>query len=218
MSAIAEPRPRSESVRDDCDGESDANDRRDFACVTTALTSAPPPRSLYRMSIEKYEAMVRSGVFTNRDRLELIEGILVEKMTQHPPHAVVRRDSVVMRLDRMLPTGWHLRSEQPLRIPSRAEHSRARPRGDSGSDSGLLGTRHPEPPDVALVVEVADSSLDDDRNVDGARLRWRGNRHSTGSSTSSSGRLRSTLARVVLRSLVGYRHCEVYRPTKRSPS
>ena len=52
--------------------------------------SAPPARSLYRLSIEKYEAMVQSGVFTKRDRIELIEGFLVAKMTQHPPHAVVR--------------------------------------------------------------------------------------------------------------------------------
>jgi hypothetical protein len=43
--------------------------------------SAPLSRSLYRFSIEKYEAMVRSGVFTKRDRIVLIEGILVKTMS-----------------------------------------------------------------------------------------------------------------------------------------
>ena len=39
------------------------------------------------MSLEKYEAMVASGAFTKRDRFHLINGYLVEKMTQYPPHA-----------------------------------------------------------------------------------------------------------------------------------
>jgi len=69
--------------------------------------------------LEKYEAMVRSGVFTNRDRLELIEGYLVTKMTKYPPHTVSSQLCRV-RLDRILPPGWHLRIEGPIRIPSRA--------------------------------------------------------------------------------------------------
>lgn len=39
----------------------------------TALLSTKPPRSLYRMSLAKYEAMVQSGIFTKRDRLVLID-------------------------------------------------------------------------------------------------------------------------------------------------
>ena len=44
------------------------------------------PSPLYRMTVEKYEAMVTSGAFTKRDRFHLINGYLVEKMTQNPPH------------------------------------------------------------------------------------------------------------------------------------
>ena len=39
-------------------------------------------RRPYRLSVAKYEAMVASGAFTKADRFELIEGILVEKMTK----------------------------------------------------------------------------------------------------------------------------------------
>ena len=49
---------------------------------------SPPPRLLYRMSMEKYEAMVESGVFTKRDRFQLLEGLLVAIMTENPPHAI----------------------------------------------------------------------------------------------------------------------------------
>ena len=33
---------------------------------------APPAESLYRMSLDQYEAMVASGVFSRGDRLHLI--------------------------------------------------------------------------------------------------------------------------------------------------
>jgi hypothetical protein len=36
----------------------------------------------YRMSIEKYEQLVGSGVFTKHDKLQLINGRLVAKMTK----------------------------------------------------------------------------------------------------------------------------------------
>jgi hypothetical protein len=37
----------------------------------------PSPRSVYRLSVERYEAMVLSGVFTKHDRLHLINGMLI---------------------------------------------------------------------------------------------------------------------------------------------
>ena len=46
------------------------------------------PGALYRMTVEQYEAMVASGVLSRRDRVQLINGFLVEKMTQNPPHTI----------------------------------------------------------------------------------------------------------------------------------
>ena len=46
----------------------------------------PPGRVPYRLSVEQYEAMVASGAFKKKDRLGLIEGSLVEKMTKGPNH------------------------------------------------------------------------------------------------------------------------------------
>jgi len=39
------------------------------------------PSPLYRMSLEQYEAMIASGAFTKRDRVQLKNGYLVEKMS-----------------------------------------------------------------------------------------------------------------------------------------
>jgi hypothetical protein len=79
---------------------------------------SPPPRRLYRMSMAKYETMVQSGVFTKRDRFQLVEGLLVEKMTEHLPHASVSV-TAADAIRALLPKGWHLREEKPLRIPAR---------------------------------------------------------------------------------------------------
>ena len=75
-------------------------------------------RRPYRLSVEQYEQMVGEGIFPKRDRIELIEGQLVEKMTKNPPHSV----TVGLCLDVLgaaLPAGWHTRGEQPVRIPFR---------------------------------------------------------------------------------------------------
>jgi len=158
--------------------------------------------------------MVRSGAFTKRDRLELIEGYLVAKMTQYPPHTTAC-ELCRTAFERIIPAGWHPRSEKPLRIPSRA----SMPEPDLALARGEIrdyAARHPEPADVALVVEVADSSLDDDRNVmarvyggGGVALYWIVN---------------LVDAQVEVYSVpsgptepVGYRHCEVYRPGQDIP-
>jgi len=128
------------------------------------LEWVPSPESLYRLSIEKYEAMVRSGVFTKRDRFHLINGFLVAKpTTQHTPHSTA--DELCGKtLDRVFSSGWHVRGGKPVRIPSRM----SMPEPDRSVARGGIRdylARDPEPADVPLVVEIADSSLRDDRGM-----------------------------------------------------
>ncbi len=124
---------------------------------------APSLASLYRLSVERYEAMAASGVLTKRDRLHLIRGFLVSKMTKHPPHSLAC-EATRLAIEGLLPGGWHVRSDQPLRMPSQAsvpEPDLAVARGSCWD----YPDRHPEPADVAIVVEVADSSLRDNRGM-----------------------------------------------------
>jgi Uma2 family endonuclease len=123
----------------------------------------PSPESLYRMSIEKYEAMVASGVFSKRDRLHLINGFLVAKITEYPPHTFAC-DALRFLLEPLLPAGWYIRTEKPLRIPSRASE----PEPDLVVVKGSFrdyALRHPGPTHALLVVEVASSSLSADRGM-----------------------------------------------------
>ncbi|HKI19535.1 MAG TPA: Uma2 family endonuclease [Isosphaeraceae bacterium] len=123
----------------------------------------PSPQSLYRLSIEQYERMVASGVFTKRDRLHLINGFLVAKMTEDPLHSAVS-EAIRLAIQPLLPVGWHVRPDKPLRIPNYASV----PEPDLVIARGSCWDyqeRHPEPANVALVVEVASSSLSEDRGM-----------------------------------------------------
>jgi Uma2 family endonuclease len=121
------------------------------------------PSPLYRMTIEQYEAMVESGAFKTRDRFHLINGYLVAKMTQNPPH-VVADELCGGELLRIIPPGWHVRQGKPIRLPDRESE----PEPDRCVVRGTIREyerRHPGPHDIAMVVEVADSSLPEDHEM-----------------------------------------------------
>jgi Uma2 family endonuclease len=105
--------------------------------------------------------MIAAGIYTERDRLTLIEGRLVRKMTKGRRHS---RGSENCRhaIERALVPGWHLEIEKPVRLLTRDtlfEPDMFVARGVADDYEDL----DPGPPDVALVVEVSDSSLAEDR-------------------------------------------------------
>jgi Uma2 family endonuclease len=118
------------------------------------------PFPLHQMTVDQYELLVESGVFTKRDRAHLINGVLVAKMTKKPPH-VVACDLARAAIDGLSLAGWHTRHGDPVRLPpdSEPEPDVALVRGTTRDYSD----HHPGPGDVALIVEVADSSLTNDR-------------------------------------------------------
>jgi Uma2 family endonuclease len=137
--------------------------------MSTLSSSAPEiapewvPAPLYRMSLETYEAMVASGAFAPKDRLHLINGFLVAKMTQNDPHCTADGLSGEA-LRQVVPAGWHVRSAKPVRLPEQV----SKPEPDHCLVRGSIrdySQRSPGAADVALVVEVADSSLAEDRKM-----------------------------------------------------
>ena len=74
------------------------------------------PSSLYRLTLEQYEAMVDAGILTGRDKVQLINGYLVAKMTQNTPHATAD-DLCGALLNRVIPPGWYVRAAKPIRLP-----------------------------------------------------------------------------------------------------
>ncbi len=133
--------------------------------MTTATIAVERPqflgRFLARLSLEQYEAMIASGVFGDNDRFELLEGMLVEKMTKGRRHSI-SSENARHAIEGILPAGWHLEVEKPLRLPVR----QSLPEPDMFVARGRAGDyrdQDPGPPDVVLVVEVSDSSVAADR-------------------------------------------------------
>jgi Uma2 family endonuclease len=126
-----------------------------------SLGAAFPPLPICRFTVEQYEAMVRAGIITEDDPIELLDGWIMPKMTKHPPH-VLASELVRERLSRVLPDGWCIHSQEPLRLAaSMPEPDVTVVRGDLRSYRDRL----PQAADVALVVEVADASLSRDQVV-----------------------------------------------------
>jgi Uma2 family endonuclease len=127
--------------------------------VTIDYAPATRKRPLYRLSVEQYEKMIKAGVLKSGAPVELIEGLLLEKMTQHPPHAATA-DCTQEVLRPLLPEAWRLREQKPIKL------SDSEPEPDLAAVRGPLSRyarRHPRPPDIGLLIEVADTSLDEDR-------------------------------------------------------
>ena len=131
--------------------------------MSTMLVPSTPERArladpaVYRMTVYEYERLTTE---LDDPRVELIDGYLVKKMGIKPPHfwAV---DSTEEELRTIVPRGWCLRREGPVRIPKFDE-----PEPDLAVVKGTRDDyrkRHPEPKDVCLIVEVADTSLTRDR-------------------------------------------------------
>jgi len=113
-------------------------------------------------SVTEYEHMAAAGVLTEDDHVELIEGEIFAMSPLGPRHAAVT--SRLNRLFHHLPGDLVLiRIQVPIRL---SDFSAPEP------DLALVHPRsdfyvggHPEPEDIILLVEVADSSLAYDREV-----------------------------------------------------
>jgi Uma2 family endonuclease len=121
-----------------------------------------PPRSVHRFTIREFERLVRIGFLNPGDRAELVDGWLVDKMPHNPRHAGVV-DIANKAIEGLLSKEWTTRSQLPVRLP-----------GDNAPEPDVVVVpapkqqyidHHPTENDVALVVEVSDTSLDDDRRL-----------------------------------------------------
>ena len=115
-----------------------------------------------RFTVAEYDRMIEAGILGKYDRVELLEGDILEMAPIGSPHA-----GHVKRLNRLFSMQaadrFIVAVQDPVRI---GEYSEPQP------DVSILRARadfytesHPGPGDVLLLVEVADTSLEYDRGV-----------------------------------------------------
>jgi Uma2 family endonuclease len=130
---------------------------------TRPAVSPPPSRRtppLHRITVVEYERIIELGALEDPSRVELIDGYMVDKMGKNAAHTYATKETL-KALDRRLPAGWTSRKEEPVRLPTFDE-----PEPDiaivRGSDADYR-RRIPTASDVALLVEVSESTLTQDR-------------------------------------------------------
>jgi Uma2 family endonuclease len=124
-------------------------------------SAAVPLDSIWRLSVDQYHAMIDAGILTADDPVELLHGWLVTKTSKKPPHRVTTQ-LTREALAHVLPTGWYVDAQEPITTAdSEPEPDVAVVRGGRRD----YRDRHPGPLDVALVVEVADTTLELDRGL-----------------------------------------------------
>jgi Uma2 family endonuclease len=127
--------------------------------LSSAESTGVPIDLIWRLSVEQYHAMIQAGILTEDDPVELLEGWLVTKMPKNPRHSAVTQ-LIQAALTRSLPAGWHVRGQEPVTTEdSEPEPDVVVARGDLRQ----YLDRHPGPHEIALIIEVADSSLSRDR-------------------------------------------------------
>jgi Uma2 family endonuclease len=115
-----------------------------------------------RISVERYQKMVATGVLTSADRVELIEGEIVEMAPIGPGHAKITgrllkrffhgvQESAIVRAANPVDLGQYSEPEPDILLlrPQVTEYGQA----------------HPDAQDVLLLIEVSDSSLAYDQGI-----------------------------------------------------
>ncbi|PYO70307.1 MAG: Uma2 family endonuclease [Gemmatimonadetes bacterium] len=120
------------------------------------------PLSVRRFSVDEYHRMAQAGLFDEDDRIELLDGQIVEMSPIGPGHAGCV-DVLTRLLSRLVGDRALLRVQNPIRLGRDSEPqpdvALLVPRADA------YRTAHPQPEHVLLVIEVADTSLEHDRDV-----------------------------------------------------
>ena len=110
----------------------------------------------YSFTVDEFAKMGEAGIFTEDDRVELIDGEIREMAPIGSLHAGIV-DRLTVTLVELLRRSAIVRVQNPVQLD---QHNEPQP------DISILASRddyyttgHPEPRDTLLVIEVADSSL-----------------------------------------------------------
>ena len=118
------------------------------------IPCAPPSRHL--ISVDAFHRMGETGILGPRDRVELIDGEIIDMSPIGVLHAAIV-DVLARHFGRRTGESVFVRCQNPLRLDDISEPEPdiaiLRPRAD------FYMTAHPGAADVLLVIEVADTSL-----------------------------------------------------------
>lgn len=120
-----------------------------------------------RFSATEYARMIDTGIIKEGEPLELLDGRLVPKMSKNPGHRISTR-LARLALEARIPKGWYVDPQEPILLSEMHVGAGNVPEPDVAvirGDTEDYRANHPTADAVALVVEVSDSTLRDDRGL-----------------------------------------------------
>jgi Uma2 family endonuclease len=103
--------------------------------------------------------MIETGILTDNDKVELLDGRIIQMSPQRPPHA-----ATVQRCDRYLQN--RLRNRADIRVQLPITLITSEPEPDLAVvhiNAGEYADHHPTPSEIFLLIEVAHTTLETDR-------------------------------------------------------
>ncbi len=109
-----------------------------------------------KFTVEQYHKMLESGILTEDDRVELIRGEIIEMSPIGTKHAAcVNR--LINLLVQLLNKRVIVAAQNPVALNDNSQPqpdvALLKPRDD------FYATAHPQPQDIFLIIEVADSTI-----------------------------------------------------------
>lgn len=117
-----------------------------------------------RISVDEYFAMGRAGILAEDDRVELLDGRLIDMPPIGPPHSHGVNDLEELFARRIYTTEEAI-ARLSIQNPIQLDEYGAPEPDVVLFDPTMPKDRHPRPDDIYLVVEVAESSVEYDRDV-----------------------------------------------------
>lgn len=117
--------------------------------------------ALRRWTVDEYHRLIEIGVLKESEAVELLEGWVVHLMSRNTPRDTAS-DKTEEALRSILSSGWRLRIQKAITT------SDSEPEPDIAVVKGGLDdfiAAHPTPSAIALLDEVSDSSLQQDRTT-----------------------------------------------------
>ncbi|BAY61661.1 hypothetical protein NIES22_17280 [Calothrix brevissima NIES-22] len=111
-------------------------------------------------TVEEYHRMIDAGILNANDRVELLDGRIIQMSPQKPPHA-----GTTQRVDRYLQDLLRNRAEIRVQLPITLSTSEPEPDIAVVSiDPAAYGDHHPTSSEILLLIEVSYSTFDIDFN------------------------------------------------------
>jgi len=130
------------------------------ATAEAAATRSKPPNgdemAIRRITVAEYHRMGEAGIFGPEERVELLDGQLIEMPPGGPPHCY-SVDRVTSAFHKRFSGRAYIRAQGPVTLDRWSE-----PEPDvmlSALPEAQYAVAHPKPSQILLVVEVAVSSL-----------------------------------------------------------